>query len=151
MVAKSTLPTGKPKAVSDEEEQLTRRIIGSAMEVHRALGPGFLEAVYQAALARQFQHDGMTFERESEVTVEFKEAIVGRHRLDFLVAGRVILELKAVDDLSNAHKAQFRSYLKATGLRLGLLINFNHELLQVKRVLNGGVSHTHTSVPSVTQ
>ena len=137
MVAKPQLPAGKPKAVSDEEEQLTRRIIGSALEVHRALGPGFLEAVYQAALVRQFGCDGVDFEREREVTIDFKGAPVGKHRLDFLIAGRVIVELKAVEDISNAHKAQVRSYLKATRLRLGLLVNFGQELLQVKRVLNG--------------
>ena len=151
MVANPRFPIGKSKAVSDEEEQITHRIIGSAMEVHRVLGPGFLEAVYQAALARQFEYDQIPCERECEVTIEFKGAVVGRQRLDFMVAGRVILELKAVDDLSNTHKAQLRSYLKATGLRLGLLINFNQELLQVKRVLHGGMPSSHPSVPSVPQ
>lgn len=137
MVARPRFPMGKPKAVSAEEERLTYRIIGSAMEVHRALGPGFLEAVYQVALARQFECDGLGFHREREVTIQFKGSEVGKHRLDFLVEEQVVLELKAVDDLSNAHKAQVRSYLKAARLRLGLLINFDQELLQVKRILNG--------------
>ena len=151
MANRPPLPMRKPKAVSDEEERLTHRVIGSAMEVHRTLGPGFLEAVYQAALARQFECDHIGFAREREVTVEFKGAQVGRHRLDFLVEEKLVLELKAVDDITNAHKAQVRSYLKATGLRLGLLVNFNQELLQVKRVLNGGMPGTHPSVPSVPQ
>ena len=107
------------------------------MEVHRALGPGFMEVIYHEALAHQLMLDQIPFRSETEVTVPYKGIQVGRQRLDLVVSGRVIVELKAVTELSLVHKAQLRSYLKATGLRIGLLINFDQELLQVKRVLHG--------------
>lgn len=130
-------PTGSTRAVSEEEERLTGRVIGSAMEVHRVLGPGFLEAVYHEALIHQLSLDGIPARSEVEVVVGYKGIEAGHQRIDLLVEGRLIVELKSVADLRDAHKAQLRSYLKATHLRLGLLINFDQELLQVKRVLNG--------------
>ncbi len=132
----SKYPPVGHRAVSDDEEQLSGRVIGSAIEVHRSLGPGFLESIYQEALTIQLALDGISHQVELEVSVPFKGREVGKQRLDFLVERQLVLELKSVADLSNAHKAQVRSYLKATGLRLGLLINFNQELLQVKRILN---------------
>ena len=134
---RSRYPAGSTRAVSKEEEELTGRVIGAAMEVHRVLGPGFLESIYQVALSHQLVLAGISFDREHEVVVGFKGIEAGRQKLDFLIEGRVVLELKAVSDLTNNHKAQVRAYLKATRLRIGLLINFDPELLQVKRILNG--------------
>ena len=136
-MARDSYPVGSSRAVSDEEERLTGKVIGSAMEVHRVLGPGFLESIYHEALLHQLMLDGLCARSEMEIAVPFKGIEAGRQRLDVVVEGRLILELKAVSDITGAHKAQLRSYLKATKLRLGLLINFDQELLQVKRVLNG--------------
>jgi len=136
-MADQRFPPGSWRAVSDDEEQLTRRIIASAMAVHRELGPGFLESVYQEALGIQFVMDQIDHRCEHEVQVQFRGRLLGVQRLDFFVEGRVVVELKAVAELLGVHRAQVRSYLRATGVRIGLLINFNQELLQVKRILNG--------------
>ena len=136
-MASTRYPVGSVLAVSEDEERLTGRIIGAAMEVHRVLGPGFTEPIYHEGLEHQLGIDGLAFESEVEVKVAFKGRSLGRQRLDLLVERQVVVELKAVADLSLLHKAQLRSYLKAAGLRIGLLINFEQELLQVKRVLNG--------------
>lgn len=125
------------RAISSEESVLTGRIIGSAMVVHKCLGPGFLESIYQDALEIQFALDQVDHRREHEIQVPFRGHLLGIQRLDFFVEGAVVVELKAVSELSSVHRAQLRSYLKAAGVRIGLLINFNQELLQVKRVLNG--------------
>lgn len=119
--------------------ELTGQIIGAAIEVHRALGPGLLESAYQACLARELSLRGIAFEREKPLPVEYKglELDCG-YRLDFLVEDRVVLELKAVDRLLPVHEAQLLTYLKLTGCRVGLLINFNVAVLKegiVRRVL----------------
>ncbi|MHB1424817.1 MAG: GxxExxY protein [Gemmataceae bacterium] len=112
-------------------------VIGAAIEVHRHLGPGYLESVYQAALEVELQLQGIPFERQKPVGVSYKGHPVGDGRLDFLVGGLLVVELKAVDELADVHKAQVISYLKATKLHLGLLINFNVTVLKsgVKRVI----------------
>ena len=111
-------------------DDLAHRVIGAAIEVHRHLGPGFLEGVYEDALAIEFQLRGIVHERQKGVEVAYKERPVGEGRLDFLVGGCLIVELKAVDGFASIHKAQVLSYLKATRLRLGLLINFNVPILK---------------------
>ena len=105
------------------------------MEVHKALGPGFLESVYQRAMEVDLEHRGINFQRQQEVHVYFEGVDLGVQRLDLVVEERVILELKAVKALEDIHYAQVRSYLKATGLRIGLLLNFNAPTLLVKRVV----------------
>jgi GxxExxY protein len=113
------------------EEALTERIIGAAIEVHRALGPGLLESTYQACLAREFLLCGLPFEQERPLPVEYKGVHLDcGYRLDFVVAGKVIVELKAVDGLHPVHEAQLLTYLKLAGCRVGLLINFNVPLLK---------------------
>ena len=111
-------------------DELAHRVIGAAIEVHRHLGPGFLEGVYEDALAVEFQLRGLTHERQKLIEVLYKNTPVGEGRLDFLVGGCLIVELKAVDGFTSIHKAQVLSYLKATRLRLGLLINFNVPILR---------------------
>jgi GxxExxY protein len=111
-------------------DELAHRVIGAAIEVHRHLGPGFLERVYQDALAVEFQVRRIGYEQQKAVAVVYKKILVGEGRLDFLVEACLIVELKAVDGLASIHKAQVLSYLKATRLQLGLLINFNVPILR---------------------
>jgi GxxExxY protein len=118
-----------------EFEEVSGRIPGTAVEVHKALGPGFLESVYQRAMEVDLEHRGINFQRQQEVHVYFEGVDLGVQRLDLVVEERVILELKAVKALEDIHYAQVRSYLKATGLRIGLLLNFNAPSLLVKRVV----------------
>lgn len=116
------------------DREITEEIIGAAIAVHRALGPGFLEAIYEEALAAEFDHLGMNYERQKPVRIEYRGRAVGEHRLDFLVAEKVIVELKAVQALEDIHFAIVRSYLKATGLQSALLLNFAAMPLTIKRV-----------------
>lgn len=108
----------------------------AVFEVHRTLGPGFVESVYEEALARELEIQGIPFERQKEVPVRYKGHLVGIHRLDFVVADAIVLELKAVSVLSDAFKQQTLSYLKATGLRLGILINFGTPRVEFVRIVN---------------
>jgi GxxExxY protein len=103
--------------------------------VHRTLGPGFLEAVYEAALAHEFTLRGISFERQKELPVYYKGQLVGHYVADFVVDGQIILELKAASSLTKVHEAQAHNYLAATGLRLAILINFGAESLQQKRIV----------------
>jgi len=106
------------------EEALTRKVIGSFYETYNQMGHGFLESVYENALALQLEADGIRFERQVDLEVRFKNQLVGMFRADFLVEGKVIIEIKAVEHLLPAHYAQLLNYLKATGIPLGLLLNF---------------------------
>lgn len=118
-------------------DRLCRRVIGAAIAVHRELGPGYLESLYEEALAIELTALGVPFIRQPEITVKYREVDVGHGRLDFLVGERLIVELKAVESLLPIHSAQVISYLRATGLHLGLLVNFNVPVLRagVKRVV----------------
>lgn len=116
-------------------QALTYAINGAAMEVHRILGPGFLEAVYQAALEHELALRDIPFEAQKQLEVCYKGQAIGHYIADLLVDGKVILELKAVSELTRAHEAQAHNYLAATGLRLALLLNFGAYSLQVKRII----------------
>src|SRR5438105_3903068 len=107
-----------------EDEELAHKIIGAAIEVHRILGPGFIESIYERALCHELTLRGVPFQRQVELIVRFKDFDIPGQRLDLLVGGRVITDLKTVEALAPIHQAQLLSYLKTTGLRLGLLINF---------------------------
>ncbi len=117
--------------------QLTESIIGAAIEAHRALGAGFLESTYEEALAIEFEIRDLPFTRQHPVEMHYKDRVIGQGRLDFLVDERVIVELKAIDQLAPIYTAQVISYLKATNLQLGLLVNFNVEVLRdgIRRVV----------------
>jgi len=113
------------------EEALTAQIIGAAIEVHRRVGPGLLESAYQACLARELSLRNVPFEREVSLPIEYEGIQVDcSYRLDFVVAGKVVIELKPVDALQKVHEAQLLTYLRLSGLRVGLLINFNVALLK---------------------
>lgn len=119
---------------------LSSAIIGAAIEVHRALGPGLLESAYEQCLARELSLRNIAFERQKSVPVSYKGTQLDcGYRLDFLVAGMVVVEIKAIDQLQPIHQAQLLSYLKLGGWKLGLLINFHVPLLRegVKRVVFG--------------
>ncbi|MDP2885542.1 MAG: GxxExxY protein [Ignavibacteria bacterium] len=122
----------------DEElDQLARDVIGAAIEVHRVLGPGFLESVYEEALGIELRLRGIPFKRQLSLGVQYKGERVGEGRMDILVKDALMVELKTVDSLAPIHKAQTISYLKATGLKLALLINFNVPVLKegIKRII----------------
>ena len=116
-----------------EEEELTEKIIGCAMKVHSALGPGFLESVYQNALAHELCKAGLKIEREKPITVYYDRVIAGEFSADLLVEERVMVELKANQALAPANEVQLVNYLTATGLEIGLLLNFGAERLEFKR------------------
>jgi GxxExxY protein len=117
-------------------EELSRKIIGAAIEVHRELGPGFLENIYEEALKVDFTEHGFHYVAQKEIQIKYLGVVVGIHRLDLLVENEIIVELKAVKELTDAHFAQLRSYLKATGLKVGLLFNFGKPTLEIRRVVN---------------
>ena len=109
-----------------ERDPLTEKVIGCAIEVHRALGPGLLESSYQQCLAHEMKLNGIPFVAEHPIPVEYKGIRLDcGYRLDFLVAECLILELKSIEGITGIHKAQLLTYMKLTGIRTGLLINFN--------------------------
>ncbi len=118
-------------------DALAKAVIGAAIEVHSILGAGFLEAVYEQALAVELGLRGIPFQRQHPIALTYKNELVGEARLDFLIGGKLILELKAVDSIHPIHHAQVLNYLKATGLQLGLLMNFNVEQMKdgIKRIV----------------
>ena len=111
-------------------------IMEAVFEVHNSLGPGFAESVYEEALTHELEIRGIPFERQKTVTINYKQRTVGIHRLDLVVDGKVILELKAVSALVDAFKQQTLSYLKATGLKLGILIDFGTPRVEYTRIVN---------------
>ena len=117
------------------ESELTGKIIGCCMEVHRFLGNGFQEVIYQRALQIEFRKERIEVSREHEMDIIYKGEIIGRRRVDFFVEGRVMLELKAVIHLEDVHLAQAINYLEAYGLGIGLLVNFGAKSLEFKRVM----------------
>ena len=125
------------KEPSKEVDDLARLVIGAAIEVHRILGPGYVESVYEKALCIEFDARKVLFQNQLKINVEYKEKPVGQGRLDFLVGKLLPVEIKEVSGLLPIHQAQLISYLKMTGLQLGLLINFNVPLLKlgIKRVI----------------
>lgn len=118
-------------------DELAGRVIGAAMEVHSILGPGYAESVYEEALARELIISNLPFERQKVINLNYKGFPVGTGRLDFLIDNQLIVELKTVDCFSPVHSAQVLSYLKATEMSIGLLINFNVTSLKngIKRVI----------------
>ena len=116
-----------------EHEKLTETIIGCAMKVHRTLGPGFLESVYQKALNHELRKAGLRVECEKTIQVRYDEAVVGDFSADMLVEDFVMIENKAAQTLAPAHEVQLVNYLTATNIEIGLLLNFGAEKLEFKR------------------
>jgi GxxExxY protein len=120
-----------------KHKDLTGKIIGCAMQVHSFLGNGFPEVVYQRALALELEQAGISFQRELEMDIYYKEHLkpIGTRRVDFLAENTVLVELKAIGQLEDSHYAQILNYLKAYKIEVGLLINFGEPSLKFKRVV----------------
>ncbi|MFH0888729.1 MAG: GxxExxY protein [Planctomycetota bacterium] len=116
-------------------KELTEKIIGSAIEVHKQLGPGFIESIYENALVIELQHRGLKVSQQVGLAVKYKGTDVGQHRLDLLVENTIIVELKVVKMIEDIHFAIVKSYLKALGKNHGLIINFAKIKLETKRVI----------------
>ena len=114
---------------------ITYAINGAVFEVNKVLGPGFLEKVYENALLIELRERGLKAENRVPIKVFYKDEVVGEYIADILVEEKVILELKAVDRLEKIHEAQILNYLKATGVQIGLLINFTHPKAEIKRMV----------------
>ncbi len=132
-----------------EHEALTHAIIGAALRVHGGLGPGFLESVYQHALAHELREAGVAFACGYPLHVRYRGALVGEFVADVFVDGRVVVENKAVRALTAAHEAQLVNYLAATGVEIGLLLNFGAERLQVRRMSRAYRAPVAGRVPQV--
>lgn len=128
---------------------LTSKIIGLAMEVHRQLGNGFQEVIYQRALEIEFRNNGILFSREHEMPVYYKEQQIGLRRVDFLVENTLSVELKAIIELQEVHLAQAINYLEAYDLEVGLLINFGAKSLQFKRLSNKSFKQQNQGNPII--
>ena len=115
--------------------EITYAINGAIFEVNRLLGPGFLEKVYENALLIELKRRGLKAESQVPITVFYKEIAVGEYVADILVEDKVIIELKTVEKLDKVHEAQLLNYLKATGIRVGLLVNFKHPRAEIKRMV----------------
>ena len=118
-----------------EHEELTEKIIGAAIEVHRCLGPGFLESIYEKALIIEIRKRGLKVDSQLEVTIHYEGQEVGCHRLDLLVEQLIVVELKTIRNIEDIHFSIARSYLKALGLKHGLILNFAKTTLEIKRVI----------------
>jgi len=118
-------------------DDLASSVIGAAIEVHRLLGPGFLECIYEAGMAKELTLRGIPHAQQVPLAIVYKDELIGEHRLDLLIAGELVVELKAVDRISSAHVAQTLSYLRAGGFRLGLVLNFHGAVLRdgIRRVI----------------
>jgi GxxExxY protein len=114
---------------------LSARVIGCAQNVSRELGAGFLEAVYESALALEFKLDDIKFCRQYELDVRYRNTIVGQYRADFVIENRLIIEVKALLALNSKHESQMMNYLRASGLTVGLLINFGTPRLGIRRMV----------------
>ena len=115
---------------------ITEKIIGCAMKVHRTLGNGFQEVIYQRALAIEMKKQGLEFSREKEMTIFYEGQEIGTRRVDFFVENKIMVELKALTQLEDVHMAQAINYLEAYSMEIGLLINFGSNSLQFKRLIN---------------
>ena len=135
----STQPTANSAAAHSSEmkySDLTSKIIGSAMQVHSILGNGFQEVIYQRALEIEFDSQKIPYERESEQFVFYKGFAIGTRRVDFFVAEKITVELKAIIHLEDVHLAQAINYLEAFNMEIGMLLNFGSKSLQFKRLIN---------------
>ena len=131
-------------------ENLTHKIIGAAMEVHRHLGNGFQEVIYQRALSIEMKMQGIEHEREKEMPLQYKGFDVGTRRVDFFVNEKVMVEIKALTKLEDVHLAQAMNYVEAYNMEIGLLINFGAKSLEFKRVHNNNLIEKSGN-PSINQ
>ena len=124
----------KGKKGKEAFDALSNSVIGAAIEVHRALGPGFLESIYEEALCVELRHRGVACERQRPIPIFYRDELVGEHRFDLLIEQRLIVELKAIKEIESIHFAMVRSYLKALRLSDALLFNFASAPLTIRRI-----------------
>lgn len=131
------MPLAVVSTLPPETEQVIRRTIGCGIEVHRHLGPGYLESIYSRAMEIELQAQGLAFERERSIVVPYKGHRIAGQRVDFIIEGQLIVEIKSVARIDPVFEAKLISYLRSTGLRAGLLMNFNAMLLKdgIKRIV----------------
>ena len=141
----------EPQVLSGlSNDDVTEQIIGCAIRIHRALGPGFLEIIYHRAMAHELRKSKLSFEEEAAMQVSYDGVVLGDYFADFLVERHVVLELKAVATLTTAHEIQLVNYLNAIKFDLGLLINFGGPRIDVKRKYRKNVQKSSLHVPHVT-
>ena len=116
--------------------ELSNKIIGIAIDVHKTLGPGFVEKIYQRAMYIELKNSSIPFEREKKIVIRFKKALLGYQVLDFIIENKLIIEIKAVTEINRIHIAQMLSYLKAANKKLGIILNFANSRLEIKRIVN---------------
>lgn len=134
------------KINTEDINALTHKIIGCAMQVHRILGNGFQEVIYQRALAIEMRYAGLEFEREKEMKIYYRNEEIGTRRVDFFVENKVMVELKAIEKLEDVHKAQAINYCEAYHIADGLLINFGAKSLNFKRVYNKNLVNVSNTI-----
>jgi GxxExxY protein len=127
-----------PSSLPDELERVISRILNCALEVHRRLGPGLSEGIYEDAMTIELEFEGLAFERQQQVIVRYRDRPLRAQRFDLVVEKQVVVEIKSVEQLHPIHKAQLLSYVRSAQLRVGLLINFGGQTLRgnVNRVVN---------------
>lgn len=119
-----------------QHSELTDKIIKLAIDVHKTLGSGFVEKIYQRALYLEFKKRGLRFNRESKISIIYRGANLGYEQVDFDIENKVLVEVKAVSEINEIHIAQVISYLKVSGRKVGLILNFAKPKLEIKRVIN---------------
>jgi GxxExxY protein len=121
----------------DYVEAIVERVIGCAIEVHRRLGPGLCEGIYEDAMTVELNLEGLSYDRQRQVVIHYRDMPLRAQRLDLVVENAVVVEIKAVEQLHSVHRAQLVSYIRSAGLQVGLLMNFNGEVLKgnIKRVV----------------
>jgi len=117
-----------------QDEDLSQEILGAAIEVHRSLGPGFLESLYEEALCIELDNLGIPYERQKTLEIRYRNHKIGEHRLDLLIASKLVVELKAVKEIEPIHFTIVRSYVKASNATSGIILNFSTMPLTIKRV-----------------
>ena len=133
--------TNENKILTDYKDglvykDLSYKIISAVYEVHNQLGPGFTESIYEEALIKEFHARNIVYERQKGIKVRYKGEVIGEYKLDLVIENKIILELKAVSELNEVFKSQLLSYLKASKLKLGILINFGSKSIEYVRIVN---------------
>jgi GxxExxY protein len=133
--------------IADKYTDITRKVIGLAMEVHKGLGNGFIEIIYQRTLQEELNSSGLDFAREVEMPIIYKEKNLGSRRVDFFVEGKVMIEIKAVRKLELEHLVQIKNYLESANIEIGLLLNFGSKSLEFKRIINNKLENENPLNP----
>ena len=126
----------RPEMSREQLDKLTEKVIGLAIKVHKKLGPGFVEKIYEKALAYEFNKENINCHEQAVIKVGYEDIELGSQRVDFMIEDVVMLELKSVSEISEIHEAQILSYLKTTNCRVGLILNFAKKKLDIKRLVN---------------